>query len=59
MYAYNVMVNQWLCYFKLPVDMKNGTRNFPESTLDLRLCSELPSNGKAPQTSTYSTTPRL
>lgn len=53
------MVNQWLCYFKLPVDMKNGTRNFPESTLDLRLCSELPSNGKAPQTSTYSTTPRL
>jgi len=43
----------------LPVDMKNGMRNFPLSTLARRFCSVLPSKGRAPQTSTYSTTPRL
>lgn len=42
-----------------PVDMKNGMRNFPLSTLARRFCSVLPSKGRAPQTSTYSTTPRL
>lgn len=43
----------------LPVDMKNGMRNFPLSTRARRFCSVLPSKGRAPQTSTYRTTPRL
>lgn len=43
----------------LPVDMKKGMRNLPLSTLARRFCSVLPSKGRAPHTSTYSTTPRL
>ena len=45
--------------FILPDDMKNGILNLPDSTLSLSNCKVDPSNGKAPQTSTYSTTPRL
>jgi hypothetical protein len=36
----------------VPVDMKNGTLNFPESTRALNFGSVLPSNGSAPQTRT-------
>lgn len=43
----------------LPVDMKNGILNRPSRTRDRRLCNVLPSNGKAPHTRTYSTTPKL
>lgn len=43
----------------LPVDIKNGMRNFPLSTRARRFCSVLPSNGRAPHTSTQRTTPRL
>lgn len=43
----------------LPVDMKKGMRNLPLSTRARRFCRVLPSNGRAPHTSTYSTTPRL
>lgn len=43
----------------LPVDMKKGMRNLPLSTRARRFCRVLPSKGRAPHTSTYSTTPRL
>jgi len=51
----------WLvrCRKYRPVDMKNGTRNFPARIRLRRICSVLPSNGKVPQTSTYRTMPRL
>ena len=39
--------------------MKNGTRNFPERILALSMCRVLPSNGRAPHTNTYNTTPKL
>ena len=39
--------------------MKNGILNFPEMTTDLSNCIVGPSNGKAPHTNTYKTTPRL
>lgn len=42
-----------------PVDIKKGILNRPSKTRERKLCSVLPSNGKAPHTSTYSTTPRL
>lgn len=41
----------------LPELMKNGIRNRPDKTLSRKDCNVEPSNGKAPQTSTYSTTP--
>lgn len=43
----------------LPVDIKKGTLNRPSRTRDRRSCNVLPSNGNAPQTNTYNTTPRL
>lgn len=39
-------------YLYEPVDMKNGTRNLPERIQLRRLCKVVPSNGKAPHTST-------
>ena len=39
--------------------MKNGILNFPDITTDRRSCIVAPSNGSAPQTNTYKTTPRL
>jgi len=45
--------------FALPVDMKKGTLKRPSRTRDRRSCNVLPSNGNAPHTKTYSTTPRL
>lgn len=42
-----------------PCDMKNGMRNLPATTMERRSCSVFPSNGNAPQTRTYKTTPRL
>ena len=39
--------------------MKNGILNLPDKTLSLRDCKEAPSNGSAPQTKTYKTTPKL
>lgn len=42
---------------KLPVDIKNGILKRPERTRSRSDCNVEPSNGKAPQTSTYSTTP--
>lgn len=46
-------------FSNLPCDMKNGIRNLPETTILLRSCNVVPSNGKAPQTKTYKTTPKL
>lgn len=46
-------------YSLIPVDMKNGMRNLPSSTLSLRAGKVPPSNGKARQISTYKTTPKL
>lgn len=43
----------------LPADMKKGILNFPEITTDRSSCIVGPSNGKAPQTNTYNTTPKL
>lgn len=43
----------------LPCDIKNGIRNLPETTILRRSCNVVPSNGKAPQTKTYKTTPKL
>lgn len=43
----------------LPCDIKNGIRNFPDTTILRRSCNVAPSNGKAPQTKTYKTTPKL
>lgn len=43
----------------LPVDMKKGMRNLPLRTRARRFCRVLPSKGKAPQTNTYKTTPKL
>lgn len=45
-------------YF-LPADIKNGILNFPEITTERNNCIVGPSNGNAPQTNTYKTTPRL
>lgn len=42
---------------KLPDDIKNGIRKRPDRTRSLRLCNVEPSNGSAPHTKTYSTTP--
>ena len=41
----------------LPVDMKKGMRNLPERTRSLNAGSVDASNGRAPQTKTYNTTP--
>lgn len=41
----------------IPVDIKNGMRNRPDSTRSRSDCNVEPSNGSAPQTNTYSTTP--
>lgn len=43
----------------IPVDMKKGMRNLPLRTRALKFCRVLPSKGRAPQTSTYRTTPKL
>lgn len=43
----------------LPVDMKKGMRNLPLRTRARRFCRVLPSNGRAPHTNTYNTTPKL
>lgn len=43
----------------LPVDMKKGIRNLPLRTRARKFCRVLPSNGKAPHTNTYNTTPKL
>lgn len=43
----------------LPVDIKNGIRNLPERTRSRKAWRLCPSNGRAPHTSTYKTTPRL
>lgn len=48
-----------IIYIYLPADIKNGILNFPETTTDLNNCIVGPSNGRAPQTNTYKTTPRL
>jgi len=45
--------------YYLPVLIKYGIRNRPDNTLSLNECNVLPSNGSAPQTNTYSTTPML
>lgn len=37
--------------------MKKGIRNRPDNTLSRSDCNVDPSNGNAPQTNTYSTTP--
>lgn len=42
-----------------PCDMKNGILNLPETTILRRSCNVAPSNGNAPHTSTYNTTPKL
>lgn len=34
-------------------------RNLPDKTLSRRMCKVGPSNGSAPQTKTYNTTPKL
>lgn len=39
--------------------MKYGIRNLPDKTLSLSECNVLPSNGRAPHTKTYKTTPML
>lgn len=39
--------------------MKKGIRNFPATTIERKSCKVLPSKGKAPQTKTYKTTPKL
>ena len=39
--------------------MKKGILNLPDSTLSLNWCRVGPSNGSAPHTRTYRTTPRL
>lgn len=44
---------------EIPSDMKKGILNLPCRTRSLSICKLVPSNGRAPQTSTYSTTPRL
>lgn len=43
----------------LPDDMKYGILNFPDTTIDLRVCKVLASKGRYPHTKTYSMTPRL
>lgn len=43
----------------LPVDMKKGIRNLPLRTRARKFCRVLPSNGRAPHTNTYNTTPKL
>ena len=40
-----------------PDDMKKGMRNLPDRTRSLRAGKVAASNGKAPHTSTYRTTP--
>lgn len=42
-----------------PALMKYGILNLPAMTLLRMHCNVEPSNGRAPHTSTYSTTPRL
>ena len=42
----------------LPDDMKNGIRNLPERTRSLNAGRVDASNGRAPHTNTYKTTPR-
>lgn len=39
--------------------MKNGTRNFPETTRFRRSLNIGPSKGREPQVNTYNTTPKL
>lgn len=46
-------------FVHLPADIKNGILNFPEITTERSSCIVGPSNGNAPQTNTYKTTPRL
>lgn len=46
-------------FFNIPVLMKYGIRNLPDKTLSLNECNVLPSNGRAPHTNTYKTTPML
>lgn len=47
-----------MCYsWNLPVLIKNGILNRPDKTRSRNDCSVDPSNGSAPQTSTYNTTP--
>lgn len=41
----------------LPELIKNGIRKRPDNTLSRNDCRVEPSNGNAPQTSTYNTTP--
>lgn len=41
------------------VVMKYGMRNWPDKTRLRRSCNVEPSKGKAPQTNTYKTTPKL
>lgn len=42
-----------------PADMKKGILNFPDITTERSNCIVGPSNGSAPHTNTYKTTPRL
>lgn len=44
-------------FVDLPDDIKKGIRNRPDRTRSRNDCNVDPSNGSAPQTSTYSTTP--
>lgn len=44
-------------HYDLRVDIKNGILNRPDKTLSRTDCNDDPSNGKAPQTRTYNTTP--
>lgn len=55
---YNKLKLYKFVYF-LPADIKNGILNFPEITTERNNCIVGPSNGNAPQTNTYKTTPRL
>ena len=48
-----------VAHYVIPVDIKNGILNLPSRTRERKLCKVLPSNGSAPHTSTYNTTPRL
>lgn len=53
------MINRktFLIGFNLPELIKNGIRKRPERTRSRNDCSVDPSNGNAPQTRTYRTTP--
>ena len=52
-------LNEKGAHYVIPVDIKNGILNLPSRTRERKLCKVLPSNGSAPHTSTYNTTPRL